>query len=172
MVSYDGNEFWLVSNLPVGDTTDSGIEYIDSLGASSAIQIGPIGSTGAALTIAGGQLYAASTDLDSSGTPVGVWQVGTGLPTTQATLAELPGLLDAYQAAFPNGQNPKQLLFFNHNDGTSNNPDTLFIADQSNGLLKFWFNGTDWVFGNGSPTNPFGQKLVFPVGPRGWPAMS
>jgi hypothetical protein len=167
VVSYDGNEFWLVSNLPVGDTTDSGIEYIDSLGETKAIQIGPVGSTGAALAIAGGQLYAASTDLDPSGTPVGVWQVGTGLPTALASLATLPGLLDAYQAAFPDGQNPKQLLFFNHNDGTSNNPDTLFIADQSNGLLKFYFNGTDWVFGNGSTTNPFGQKLVFSGGATG-----
>jgi hypothetical protein len=166
VISYDGNEFWLVSNLPVGDTTDSGIEYIAGLGASSATQIGPIGTTGAALTIAGGQLYAASTDL-SSGTPVGIWQVGTGLPTASTTLADLPGLLDAYQAAFPNGQNPKQLLFFNHNDGSSNNPDTLFIADQSNGLLKFWFDGTKWIFGNGSPTNPFGQKLVFAGGATG-----
>jgi hypothetical protein len=167
VISYDGKEFWLVSNLPVGDTTDSGIEYIDSLGQTMAIQIGPVGSTGAALVIAGGQLYVASTNLDSSGTPVGVWQVGTGLPTTLASLATLPGLLSAYQAAFPNGQNPKQLLFFNHNDGTSNNPDTLFIADQSNGLLKFYFDGTNWIFGNGSPTNPFGQKLVFSGGATG-----
>jgi hypothetical protein len=167
VVSYDGNEFWLVSNLPVGDTTDSGIEYIDSLGETNAVQIGPVGTTGAALAIAGGQLYAASTDLDASGTPVGVWQVGTGLPTTPASLATLPGLVDAYQAAFPNGQNPKQLLFFNHNEGTSNNPDTLFIADQSNGLLKFYFNGTSWIFGNGSATNPFGQKLVFAGGATG-----
>jgi Bacterial Ig-like domain (group 3) len=166
VVSYDGNEFWLVSNLPVGDTTDSGIEYIATLGANGAIQIGPLGTTGAALTIAGGQLYAASTDL-SSGTAVGVWQVGTGLPTAPTTLLALPGLLEAYQAAFPNGQNPKQLLFFNHNDGTSNNPDTLFIADQSNGLLKFWFDGTKWIFGNGSATNPFGQKLVFAGGATG-----
>jgi hypothetical protein len=166
VASYDGNEFWLVSNLPVGDTTDSGIEYIASLGANAAVQIGPIGTTGAALAIAGGQLYAASTDL-SSGTAVGVWQVGTGLPTSASSLAALPGLLDAYQTAFPNGQNPKQLLFFNHNDGTSNNPDTLFIADQSNGLLKFWFDGTKWIFGNGSPTNPFGQKLVFAGGATG-----
>jgi hypothetical protein len=166
VVSYDGNEFWLVSNLPVGDTSDSGIEYIAGLGASSAVQIGPIGTTGTALIIASGQLYAASTDL-SSGTPVGIWQVGTGLPTAPTTLADLPGLLEAYQAAFPNGQNPKQLLFFNHNDGTSNSPDTLFIADQSNGLLKFWFDGTKWVFGNGSPTNPFGQKLVFAGGATG-----
>jgi hypothetical protein len=165
VVSLDGNEFWLSSNLPVGDTTDSGIEYVSSLGATSATQIGPAGTTGASITIAGGQLYAASTDVDTSA--VGVWQVGSGLPTSASSLATLPGLEAAYQAAFPNAQNPRQLLFFNHLDGTSNNPDTLFIADQSNGLLKFFFDGTNWVFGNGSSTNPFGEKLVFAGGATG-----
>jgi hypothetical protein len=165
VVSQDGNEFWLAGNLPVGDTTESGIEYVSSLGATSATQIGPAGTTGASIVIAGGQLYAASTDVDTS--PVGVWQVGTGLPTTSTTLASLPGLEAAYQAVFPDEQNPKQLLFFNHNDGTSSNPDTLFIADQSNGLLKFFFDGSNWVFGNGSPTTPFGQKLVFAGGATG-----
>jgi hypothetical protein len=165
VVTVDGQHFWLVSNLPVGNTTESGIEYVDSLGATSATQIGPVNTTGTSIGIFGGQLYAGSTDVDSS--KVGVWQVGTGLPTTSTTLASLPGLEAAYQAQFPNAQDPKQLLFFNHNDGTSNNPDTLFIADQSNGLLKFFFDGTNWVYGNGSPTTPFGQKLVFAGGATG-----
>jgi hypothetical protein len=166
VVSKDGNEFWLVSNLPVGDTTDSAIEYVAGLGATSATQIGPVGTSGTSIGIAGGQLYAASTDLNGADA-VGIWQVGTGLPTMASTLAALPGLEAAYQAAFPNAQNPKQLLFFNHNDGTSNNPDTLFIADQSNGLLKFWFDGTSWIYGNGSSTTPFGEKLVFAGGATG-----
>jgi hypothetical protein len=164
VVSADGNEFWLVSNLNTGNTTDSGIEYVPGLGGVWGYQIGPVGTSGSSIEIAGGQLYAASTDL-SAGTPVGVWQVGTGLPTMQTTLATLPGLQAAYQAAFPNTQNPKQLLFFNHNDGTSNNPDTLFIADQSHGLLKFWFDGTTWHYGNA--TGNFGQKLVFAGGATG-----
>ncbi len=164
VVSYDGNEFWLVSNLPTGDGMESGIEYIDGLGETNAIQVGPAGSTGDSVTIAGGQLYAASTNR-VGGTPVGVWQVGTGRPTTATDLATLPGLMAAYQAQFPNHQDPKQLLFFNHNDGTSNNPDTLFIADQTNGLLKFWFDGTNWVFGNGA--GRFGQKLLFAGGITG-----
>jgi hypothetical protein len=164
VVSADGNEFWLASNLPVGDTSDSGIEYVSSLGATSATQIGPANTSGASIGIAGGQLYAASTDLNPD-TPVGIWHVGTGLPTSATSLAALPGLQAAYQNFFPFAQNPKQLLFFNHNDGTSNNPDTVFIADQSNGLLKFWFDGTNWIYGNGS--GGFGQKLVFAGGATG-----
>jgi hypothetical protein len=166
VVSQDGNEFWLASNLNVGNTTESGIEYIGSVGATTATQIAGANTQGTSLGIAGGQLYAASTDL-SNGEPVGIWHVGTGLPTTSSTLAGLPGLADAYQNFFPNAQNPKQLLFFNHNDGTSNNPDTLFIADQSFGLLKFYFDGTNWVFGNGNPSTPFGEKLVFAGGATG-----
>jgi hypothetical protein len=164
VVSADGNEFWLASNLPVGDTSESGIEYVSSLGATAATQIGTANTSAASIGIAGGQLYAASTDLNPD-TPVGIWQVGTGLPTSSTSLAALPGLQAAYQSFFPNAQNPKQLLFFNHNDGTSNNPDTVYIADQSNGLLKFWFDGTNWIYGNGS--GGFGQKLVFAGGATG-----
>jgi hypothetical protein len=164
VISYDGQEFWLVSNLNTGNTTDSGIEYVDSLGETGAIQIGPVGTSGDSIAIAGGQLYAASTN-NNGGSAVGVWQVGTGLPTSSTTLSTLPGLQQAYQDAFPNAQAPKQLLFFNHNDGTSNNPDLLYIADQANGLLKFWFDGTIWHFGNASGN--FGQKLVFAGGATG-----
>jgi hypothetical protein len=164
VVSADGNEFWLTSNLPTGDTTESGLEYVGGLGATSATQIGTANTDGTSLAIAGGQLYAASTNR-IAGAAAGVWQVGNGLPTMPTTLATLPGLSEAYQAAFPNAQNPKQLLFFNHNDGSSNNPDTLFIADQANGLLKFWSDGTSWHFGNAMGT--FGQKLVFGGGATG-----
>src|SRR5262249_45950629 len=38
------------------------------------------------------------------------------------------------------GANPEQVLFLNTNDGTSNNPNVGYIADQSNGVLKFWLN--------------------------------
>jgi hypothetical protein len=164
VVSNDGSQFWLVSNLPTGDITEGGFLYIDGVGATSALQIGPAGSTGSYIGIAGGQLYAASTDLNA-GSAAGVWRVGVGLPTMATTLATLPGLQETYQTFFPNSQNPKQLLFFNHLDGTSNNPDTLYIADQSNGLLKFWFNGTRWLLGDG--TGRFGQKLVFSGGATG-----
>jgi hypothetical protein len=160
VVSNDGNEFWIASNLNTGNNTDSGLEYVGSLGATSATQIGPAGTSGAAIGIAGGQLYAATSDLNN-GTPADVWQIGTGLPTTAGqTLATLPGLQDAYNAAFaPDAPNPEQLLFLNHNDGTSNNPDTLFIADQAHGLLKFSFDGTKWSYQ--------GQKLVFAGGATG-----
>jgi hypothetical protein len=164
VVSQDGNEFWLASNLPNGDTTESGIEYVGGLGATTATQLGPVNTSGASLAIANGQLYASSNDV-SGGSSVGVWQVGTGLPTAATTLSTLPGLQAAYQNAFPNTINPQQLLFLNTSDGTSNNPNVLYIADLANGLLKFWFDGASWNYGG--PGGTFGEKLVFSGGASG-----
>src|SRR5437762_1697091 len=108
------------------------------------------------IAIFGAQLYAATND-----TTADIWKVGTGLPTAAGqTLTALPGLASAYSAAVaPISPNPEQLLFLNHLDGTSNSPDTLFIADQASGILKFSFDGTSWAFQ--------GQKLVFAGGATG-----
>jgi hypothetical protein len=134
VVSYDGQEFWLASNLPVGDTTDSGIEYVSALGATGATQLGASNSGAAAISISGGQLYITK----GSGN---VQAVGTGLPTTVGqTLSGLPNLSNAYGSFFPNAENPEQVLLLNTNDGTTNNPNVLYIADQSNGILKFYLN--------------------------------
>ncbi len=133
VVSYDGQEFWIASTLPVGDTTDSGIEYVASVGSSTAVQIGPTGAA-AAISISGGQLYVTK----GSGN---VQAVGTGLPTTAGQrLTGLPNLAAQYQNYFPSTENPEQVLLLNTNDGTSNNPNVAYIADQANGLLKFWNN--------------------------------
>src|ERR1019366_6697683 len=117
-----------------GDTTDNGIEYVGSVGAKSATQIGSGNNSAAAITIAGGQLYVT--------TGKNVQAVGTGLPTTPGqALTGLPNLANAYSAGLsPSPLNPEQVLLLNTNDGTTNNPNVLYIADQANGLLKFYLN--------------------------------
>ena len=158
VVSNDGNEFWITSSLPVGDTTDSGIGYVSSLGATSETEIGPIGTGAAAVTIAGGQLYVTSGIGD-------VQAVGAGLPTSAGqSLGSLPNLYAAYQTYFPNTESPEQVLLLNTNDGTSNNPNVAYIADQANGLLKFYLDPTgNWQYGasgnDGNQLGFFGQKL-------------
>src|SRR5690606_1783838 len=65
-----------------------------------------------------------------------LYKVGTGLPTTSGqTLTLLPGL--------PMGAgDPYQFVFF---DTDSNNePDLLYIADNTLGLRKFRYNGSLW----------------------------
>jgi Bacterial Ig-like domain (group 3) len=157
VVSNDGNEFWITTTLPVGDTTDSGIGYVANVGATTETEIGPISTGASAVSISGGQLYITKGTGD-------VQAVGTGLPTTAGqTLTGLPGLYAAYQTFFPNSENPEQVLLLNTNDGTSNNPNVAYIADQSNGLLKFYFDGTNWQYGasgnSGNQQGFFGQKV-------------
>jgi hypothetical protein len=158
VVSNDGNEFWITSNLPTGDVTDSGILFA-SLGATSATQIGPANVGATAVAIAGGQLYATRGTGD-------IQAIGTGLPTTAGqALTSLPNLATAYAAAFATNRSPVQVLLLNTTTGTSVSPNVAYIADQAYGLLKFWFDGTNWNYGG--PGGSFGQKLVFAGGTTG-----
>ena len=166
VVSNDGNEFYLASNLPVGDTTDNGILYVGSVGATSATQLGTSNSGAAAISISGGQLYITKGSGD-------VQAVGTGVPTSASqTLTSLPNLATAYANYFPGTQSPEQILLLNTNDGTSNNPNVAYIADQANGLLKFYKDSNgNWQYGSsgsdGNSVGVFGQKLIFAGGATG-----
>jgi hypothetical protein len=167
VITNDGQEFWLFSTLNTGNITESGIQYITSVGASTAFDIGPAGNDGHAIAIAGGQLYISRDD--------NIQSVGANLPTTAGqTLSDLPNLQIAYDAAFPSPR-PRvavQFLFLNTTDGTSNSPNVVYIADQANGLLKFYKDGSgNWQFGasgTGShAAGTFGQKLLFSGGVTG-----
>jgi hypothetical protein len=134
VVSQDGQEFWLASSLPTGDTTDSGIEYANAIGASRATQLGAPGTNAAAISISGGQLYITK----GSGN---IQAVGAGLATTAGqSFASLPNFSTAYNSFFPNAAAPEQVVLLNTNDGTTTNPNVAYVADQANGLLKFWLN--------------------------------
>ncbi len=134
VVSYDGSQFYLGSNLPVGDTTDSGILYVGSVGATTATQIGPVNTGSASIGIAGGQLYNTTGGGHTTA-------VGTGLPTTIGqTLTPLPAFSQNYNLFYPGKENAEEVLLLNTADGSTNNPNVAYVADQANGLLKFWLN--------------------------------
>ncbi len=61
-------------------------------------------------------------------------------------MTPLPGLAAAYPSQTNIKPAPYGFLLFNHANGTSVNPDTLYVADQNYGLLKFYFDGTNWNF--------------------------
>ena len=135
VVSYDGNQFYIVSALPPGDITESGVEYANGVGATSATQLTAAGTTGTAITIAGGQLYA-------TGGSGNISAVGAGLPTTGGqSLTGLPNLQNEYQNYYNTApRSPEQVLLLNTTDGTTNNPNVAYVADQDFGLLKFYLN--------------------------------
>ncbi len=131
VVTNDGQSFYVGTNLPVGDTIDGGILYVASVGATTATEIGPVGSASASIGISGGQLYSTS----GSGK---VSAVGTGLPTTIGqTLTGLPSFPQNYDLFYHNMENAEQVLLLNTHDGSTNNPNVAYVADQANGLLKF-----------------------------------
>ncbi|OJV89505.1 MAG: hypothetical protein BGO39_36680 [Chloroflexi bacterium 54-19] len=81
------------------------------------------------------QLYVSS----SSGSNIGVNSVGTGLPTASTAVTLLPGVTTA--------TNAYAYLLLDRDPGVAG-PDTLYVADQANGLLKFSFDGTTWTSRN------------------------
>ena len=91
--------------------------------------------------IFGGQLFVST----ASGS-LRIATVGTGLPTTAGsatvnTQTELPGITTTNSAS-PYGMFMANLGSGNNFDGTG--MDTLYIADNTDGIQKWSFNGTTW----------------------------
>src|SRR5262249_40493592 len=129
------------------NTSDGSVVYA-TLGSSLGLEITNAPGTAQnsdnpddkAIFIFNGQLYITK----GSGN---VQQVGTNLPTTSnnPVTSTLPNFKQTYDLitktnTVQHGANPEQVLFLNTNDGTTNNPNIAYIADQSNGVLKFWLD--------------------------------
>jgi Bacterial Ig-like domain (group 3) len=126
-VSADGSEFW------VGGAA-GGVRYA-ALGASTSTSL--VGSTYKnvrQLEIVDGQLYASADPTKAS---VTVATVGTGLPTTGTqTVTNLPFSSSPVE---PYGYSLLTL-------GTGTTPDTLYVADNSEGaVVKYGLSGGKWV---------------------------
>lgn len=126
-VTNDGSGFW------VAGPTSTGLSYVafGSTGASTTLN----GLNSRVVNIFNGQLYTSS----QSGSNVGVNTVGTGLPTStnQTVTPLIPGLTSANSNAYA-------YVLLDRNAGVAG-LDTLYIADQSSGLLKYSFDGTNWT---------------------------
>jgi hypothetical protein len=102
-----------------------------------------------------------------TGAPSGAGDGTGGTATANQLLSGFQNLEAEYEAVFPTGRSPEQFVFLNTQDGSSNNPNLAYIADQAYGLLKFWkANDGNWHLGRLSG-NAFGEKLVFAGGATG-----
>ena len=123
-----GDNLWVTGgNTGIVHTT------YNSTGAITANTI--LATTGRVLSIYDGQLY-----ISSLGSGVRMGKVGTGLPvTTGQTITSLPG--------YPTGASdaPFQYVFSDQNVSIPG-VDVLYVADALRGLLKYSFDGTDWVY--------------------------
>jgi hypothetical protein len=90
-----------------------------------------------------------------------------GTVTAGQQLSNLQNLETEYESVFPTGRQPEQFVLLNTNDGSSNNPNLAYVADQAYGLLKFWkANDGNWHLGQ-LGTHNFGEKFVFAGGATG-----
>lgn len=127
-VTDDGTHFWTA-----GPSATGGTHYLTlgSNGATgSSVQVNTVNDR--VVEIIGGQLYAST----NTGSNTGVNTIGTGLPTTSGqTMTLLPGVTATNAFAFV-------LL---DRDPSVAGYDTLYVADQTAGLLKYSFDGSSWT---------------------------
>jgi hypothetical protein len=154
-VSIDGKNYYVVGSS--GSGTNTGVQRVTGGQVNNpATPIAPNGTDGFAAQILGGNLYVSTQESNPNATPIRMFR---GTPDGSATPHNLPGLtnyggvnlLNPGGGSSTNGvndPNPYGFLLFNHTNGTSVNPDTLYVADQTYGLLKF--SNTTAI--NGDPT--------------------
>jgi len=123
-VTNDGSGFWVA-----GPT--NGLSYVTFGSTGASTQLNSLNSR--VVDIFNGQLYTSA----STGSNLGVLTVGTGLPTSGTpTTTLLPGLTGA--------SNAYAYVLLDRDAGVAG-VDTLYVADQTAGLLKYSFNGTTWT---------------------------
>ena len=130
-VSDDGTHVWL-GGAGTNDSPKTAV-YFANVGASAATGLTPGAATGSRdVVIAGGNLYLSTTN----GVTNGIYQVGSGLPTSNSPA---PTLTPLETGGDPDGFALVQL-------GGGPALDTLYVADgTAGGITKFSFNGTTWV---------------------------
>lgn len=126
-VSDDGTRFWIAGGA-------GGVRFVSALGATTSTQIDNNVLTNLRqLHIFGGQLFTST----SSGSAVRVGTVGSGLPTTTGqAITNLPG--------FPTTGSPYS-YFLVDLSGAVPGVDTLYVADDSVGILKYSLVGASWT---------------------------
>jgi hypothetical protein len=82
-ITTTGTQFWVAGN---GNSTNRGVYYAASLGATTTTQIESSTNATRICQIFNGQLYC-----DANSGTLGIFSVGTGLPTAAATTATLTG---------------------------------------------------------------------------------
>lgn len=162
VASTDGTDFWTSGNHTY-DSTTHGVRYA-SLGAptqsngQTSVKVGGDPGNINRVQIFDGQVYASARS-PGGGADRGIYLVGTdadeALPMTesldanQATIIKSDpyssGPYDFYLADLIPGVNTLR------SDGTATGLDTAYLADTSQGIRKFVFNGSTWQFAYNIP---------------------
>ncbi|MEO6418052.1 MAG: hypothetical protein ABIP39_01495 [Polyangiaceae bacterium] len=133
-VTTDGTVFWTGGNS--GTASANGIQYV-VLGGSGLTQVAAV--NGRVASIYGAQLYATC----GTAANAGINSVGTGLPTTAATLTHVTGFTSALTAS------AYAFVALDLNSAIAG-VDTIYLADDdgtTGGIQRWQFVGATWVKG-------------------------
>jgi hypothetical protein len=126
VTSNDGTRFWVATDIAVGTTT-----------AGSSAALTTVASTVNgffSIRVVNGQLYVANGAVDPlTGNPLtNIQRTNPPLPTGSATVTTLTTPAEVVN----------EFVFLKRNGGAG--VDTLYLATDEGGLLKFFFNGSTW----------------------------
>lgn len=123
--STNGIDLWATSS-------SSGIRYV-TIGGSTSVQLSSSPTNIRQTNIFNGQLY-----ISSGATGFRLATVGTGIPTTNGqTTTNLPG--------YPTGSGSPYGFFFADLSAAVEGVDTLYVADDATGLLKYSLVSGTWT---------------------------
>jgi hypothetical protein len=148
VVSTDGTQFWTS-----GHATDSSsfVHYAAYGASTSTIITGPSGASNInTIEIFNGQLYEGVRS--TSGSLAGIFQVGTGLPTTagqsQTLFIEVPqsNPLDITSGSKPMSPFGFWMTDLPTNPNSINGVNVAYVADAEMGIARYDYNGSTWQF--------------------------
>ena len=149
VVSTDGTQFWTA-----GHSSPAGSDYVHyaQLGATTSTIIDNASEPDNINTVEifNGQLYEGVRSVGT--TPAGIYQIGTGLPTTagqsQTLFIETPqsNPLNVTNSENPTG--PNGFFFADLNDGnpTINGVNVAYVGDEEMGIARYDYTSSGWQF--------------------------
>jgi hypothetical protein len=139
--SVDGSAFW-VTGTSTGTGNLGGVWYVPFGATAGGTQIEAAPNNSRRVRIFGGQLYGSS----ASSPFIALFTVGAGLPTTAPTTGTvLPGMIGMPPTGTASPTpNMYDFLLLDLESSVSG-LDTLFLADDSDGVERWTFNGTTWT---------------------------
>lgn len=131
-VTSNGTDVWMCGTGTAGTT--GGVRYKTVNTSTDGVQIATAPTNARTVNIFNNQLY-----LSTGSTPIGIYSVGTGLPTS--------AIGGAATSLFTSGGSPYAFLIYDVNtDGT---PDLIYIADDgtgsTGGIRKYSFESGTWT---------------------------
>jgi hypothetical protein len=136
--STNGTDLWVTGNT-------GGVAYT-TLGATTSVSLSTSVTSGYQVNIFNGQLYVTTHSNSKLLAPI-----GTGVPTTAGQTITSP-------LTATNGLGNPDAFCFLDLDSATPGVDTLYLADDATGLMKYCYSGDTWVYEGSQGTGTDGYR--------------